>query len=249
MEKVIIFQTYYKPEQFEEYHLDKLPSFVKVVNTVSDDYPLRELNPFWSEFIYMKFVYEHLDEYDCEYIGFDQYKRHFDYNTMNKLIESSQDICILGDLGAISVYPQYCNDHKKKDIDNTIKILKGTKFGSQVASHWTAGVQPFFFGSCFIVKKEAFKGICEFIFSVIGDLDKLYGLSYDVKKYEDYFKSEAQKSYEFGNGRTEKTYEYQRRVFGYLSERLLSSWIILNYYFSRRLYKINLINEKERRTV
>ena len=50
MEKVIIFQTYYKPEQFEEYHLDKLPSFVKVVNTVLDDYPLRELNPFWSEY-------------------------------------------------------------------------------------------------------------------------------------------------------------------------------------------------------
>ena len=244
-QKLLMFQTYYKTEQYSEWNMDKTPSFVKCVNTTLPYYPHYELNPFWSEFLLMKRIYENIDEYNCEYIGFDQYKRHFDYNSILQFLETSPDNAIVGDLGYINVYKHYCDGHKKKDIENLIDIISKDARYYNINKLLHSGVVAFTFGSCFIMKKHAFKKVCELIFDAINKMDALYGLDYDYKKYENYFRKEAKHLEEYGNDITPKTYEYQRRCFGYLAERLLSSFIITEYYYKGKLARTVLINEKK----
>ena len=81
--------------------------------------------------------------------------------------------------------------------------------------------------SCFIMKYEIFDETCKFIFDILDELDKQYGLNYDKDKYKEYIeKSLKTRIYKENNRRD---FERQRRAFGFIAERLLSAYLYLNY--------------------
>lgn len=98
-----------------------------------------------------------------------------------------------------SVYQDYCKFHYKKDIDAVFKIIDrmypeySSSFSKVMERNWQHTY------NMMITKKDIFNNYCEWLFSILFELDKEISLeNYD---------------------------NYQSRVFGFISERLLDCWI------------------------
>lgn len=71
-----------------------------------------------------------------------------------------------------------------------------------------------------------FDRMAEFIFGVLDALDAEYGLDFDAEKYKNLYQKRVDDGL-FKN-KAWKTFETQRRGFGYLAERLMSAWLWVN---------------------
>lgn len=73
---------------------------------------------------------------------------------------------------------------------------------------------------------EMFDKMAEFIFGVLDALDAQYNLNFDAEKYKELYQRRVDEGI-FRN-KAWKTFELQRRGFGYLAERLVSAWLWVN---------------------
>ena len=85
-----------------------------------------------------------------------------------------------------------------------------------------------FYGeSTFFMSWDKFKDMADFIFPVLLQYDRDNGLNLNLARYEEWTK-ERFNSTEYRN-RANSTWEYQRRIFGYLAERLVSAYIFTHF--------------------
>ena len=147
------------------------------------------------------------------------------------------------DLSLVSGQEEICADAAKKSFEKIINLatekrvnfvlIAGDSFDSD---EHDLGTKLTFIRN---LKKLADNGIKSYVICGNHDPISMY------KKYENYFRKESKHLEEYGNDINPKTYEYQRRCFGYLAERLLSSFIITEYYYKGKLARTVLINEKK----
>lgn len=144
-------------------------------------------------------------------IGFEHYRRFFCYKSsfffpriltkkkINRVLSKHDCIVSKEYYFYPSIYDYYCAHHYKEDLDKCFHIVK-EKYPSYVQSF-----QKFIYGAkacmcnMFIMKKEMLDDYCEWLFEILFELER----TIDIQKRD----------------------TYQKRVFGFLSERLFNVWL------------------------
>lgn len=172
-----------------------------------------------SSFCELTVLYWLWKNVNANYLGIVHYRRHFTKNKLFvdkwKRILSEKDFQnLLSDTDILlpkprnylieTNYSQYIHAHHKADLDITKQILQ-EKYPEYIGS-WNT-VMNRTWGhrfNMFIMKNELLDSYCTWLFDILFELEKRLDLS---------------------------TYnEYDRRVFGFVSERLLDIWIETNKY-------------------
>lgn len=102
----------------------------------------------------------------------------------------------------VNVYEHYCMDHIRDDIDKTVKIIQERYPEYQNALNETLNSNQTYFFNMFIAKANVIKEYCNWLFDILFAVEKEIDLS--------------------------DRDNYQKRVFGFLSERLFTVWLNKN---------------------
>lgn len=171
-------------------------------------------NKYFCELTALFWAYKNLK---CDYIGLCHYRRYFidkrfglrihilsrlDYE---KIFSDGYDIVLpLKDHLQESVFNQYIRSHHEKDLLATRKIIFDL-YPEFIKSFddVMSGNEIYFF-NMFCMKKNSFDAYCKWLFSILFELEK----EIDVTDYD----------------------TYQKRVFGYIAERLMIVWVRANKY-------------------
>ena len=151
----------------------------------------------------------------ADYIGLAHYRRHFKGGTGDKwqaVLTDRQAEKLLENYDVIlpkqrnyyieTTYNQYIHAHHRQDLDKTLEIIK-EKY-PQYAPAWdkvmnsTKGHRF----NMFVMKKDLFDSYMDWMFDILFSLENVL----DISDYSD----------------------YDKRVFGFVSERLLDIWLITN---------------------
>ena len=233
--KINILQCHHKES---EYLKNKYIQPIHVGSALSDrklDYCIRDdegenishKNPYWCELTALYWQWKNVD---ADYYGLFHYRRLMTfseggglednlkyevqkkYNLLNeKIINASKDYDIIlpkkekiysfcDSSENISLIKQYELDHHISDLELTFEIVRN-KY-PKIAEHIQdlSEIKSCYFGNIFLMKKKYYLQYCEFLFNVLFDLELIINIS------------------EYDN--------YQKRVFGFISERLLNLYII-----------------------
>jgi hypothetical protein len=146
----------------------------------------------------------------CDVVGICHYRRYF---VRNKIVLTKEQIeSTLADFDAIvarsyimpykNLYEQYEARHIKKDLDVCRQVLGEMHPDYLPAFDLYFNCDLFTIGNMIITRKEIFDRYCEWLFSVLFEVEKRT----DISGYE----------------------PYQARLYGYLAERLLRVWLLHN---------------------
>ena len=113
----------------------------------------------------------------------------------------------------------YGDLHDGEDMEYTREAIKSVSPEYLEAFDQTMNAHYFYYANMMICKRELLDKYCEWLFEVMFQLEEFI----DLNKYED---------------------AYQKRVFGFISERLLQVWIIQNQY---RVKEYPVFNTESRR--
>lgn len=167
----------------------------------------------------------------ADYTGLCHYRRHFAMNInsdkwqriadgdyIEKLLNENEIILPKKRNYYIeTTYQQYIHAHNKQDLDKTEEILK--EFYPQYLSAYK-NVMDSTKGHRFnmmIMRKDLFENYCEWLFDILFKLEERL----DISEYSD----------------------YDKRVFGFVSERLLDVWINTNNIKYTELPVVNMENQ------
>ena len=169
---------------------------------------ISEYNPFFCELTGMYWLWKNVSE---KYVGICHYRRFFskkkeilNLDELNQYMQGYDLIIPRLDKFAISVYKQYgySEQHNISDFDCMAQIIK-EKYSDYYAEFERMTNEPYFYPfNMMYMKKELFDLYCSWLFGILFELEKKI-------PYKDYV---GQK----------------KRVFGYLSERLLLVWVRKN---------------------
>lgn len=176
-------------------------------------------NPNYCELTALYWAWKNLD---ADYIGLCHYRRYFAFHTLLaqmkekkcRILKSEDYERILKEydvilplkgiitLGATpkTVYQQYEKEHHIQDLDETGKILKQLYPEYESDFFYIMDQNSIYFYNMFVMRQELFQQYCQWLFSILFELEKRS----DISKYD----------------------SYQARVFGFLSERLFNVWIV-----------------------
>lgn len=145
---------------------------------------------------------------NIDYIGLCHYRRYFGFNKNNSEKEEIERLLRKYDIlmpkkeyAPATVYEHYINSHHKKDILNIYQILKkqGATKEFLTAFEKTMNQNRYYRYNMFIMPWKLFDEYCNIIFPALFELEKIT----DISQYDD----------------------YQKRVFGFLAERLTTVYI------------------------
>ncbi len=169
---------------------------------------------------------------ECLYVGLVHYRRYFkgkEIKLSNKRIASDNEIldylkhsdCIVPkkrNYYIETIYEHYKHAHNIVDLDVTACILK-EKYPDYMESFYTImNSKELYLYNMFVMKKELFEQYCKWVFDVLFELE----IRIDITKYDN----------------------YQKRVFGFIAERLFNVWLLKNNIIVKEISIINI--EKER---
>ncbi|MED0717292.1 DUF4422 domain-containing protein [Aeribacillus composti] len=191
-------------------------------------------NPNYCELTGLYWAWKNLS---CEYIGLCHYRRYFTnknliqrflhkHNKFDLILTESEIKKLLEEYDVIlptkrnyyieTVWSHYKNAHHIKDLEETKKIIE-EKYPEYLDSFEKvmSGTKLHLY-NMFIMKKEDFDRYCKWVFDILFELEKRVNIS----------------SYD----------NYQKRIFGFISERLFNVWV---YSRKLRLKKLPVVNIEE----
>ena len=179
---------------------------------------ISEKNPFFSELTALYWMAKNIE--NADYKGLVHYRRYF-VDRNNEFISSKKIESILNEVDIIlpqkvysrqSVFDTYKRKHNVEDL-NIIKHIIDTKYpGYSSSFDKVMNRHSYHSLNMIITKKAIFDNYSEWLFNILFESEKYVQISSDT---------------------------YQRRVFGFLSERLLDVWIEKNNYSVNELKVIN----------
>ena len=164
---------------------------------------------------------------DSEYAGLVHYRRYFngqDLTLKGKGIASENELlsylknvdCIVSkkrNYVIESVYEHYKNAHFSKDLDLTKEIIAKDYPNYLSSFDQVMSGKTLHLFNMFVMKTDIFNTYCEWVFDILFKLEK----QIDISDYD----------------------TYQKRVFGFISERLFNVWLVKN---NLKLTKVKVIN-------
>ncbi|MBN3489996.1 DUF4422 domain-containing protein [Acholeplasma equirhinis] len=184
----------------------------EIPNFLSDDGKdlISEKNPNYSELTALYYIWKKTS-YDV--VGLIHYRRLFSnkrfsifsYQGLKKekietILSSYDAILPLRPRLRVNMRTNYQRNHFIKDLDLTREIVSNM-FPDYLESfdQFLNSNRPYLY-NMFIMKKELLNQYCEFLFPILFELEK----QVDLKAYDD----------------------YQKRLFGFISERLFNVWVL-----------------------
>ncbi|WEB81765.1 DUF4422 domain-containing protein [Vagococcus lutrae] len=174
---------------------------------------ISEKNPNYCELTALYWIWKNID---ADYVGLVHYRRHFFDNifkkNINKVVDNKEIVKHLHNVDMIlpkkrnyfieTNYNHYKNAHYIKDLDEALKIIieKYPEYQNSIdlVMSSTKGHRY----NMLISKKTCFDKYADWLFDILFELEKRI----DIDSYDD----------------------YQQRVYGFISERLLDIWLLEN---------------------
>lgn len=191
---------------------------------------ISERNKTFCELTALYWAWKNLSNYD--YIGLVHYRRYFSGSKIEikgKKIASQDEL--LADLAAYdvvvakkrnyyieSVYNHYKNAHFVKDLDKTKEIVEQFFPDYLPAFNQVMENKTLHLFNMFVMSKPYFKQYCVWLFDILFKLES----QIDISSYDD----------------------YQKRVFGFLAERLFNVWLVKNKLEVKERKVVSLEGEK-----
>jgi hypothetical protein len=231
-----IYTTYHKDEYITKYNLLETNNINKEL-FYSNDMTLEKINlnnknQLFGEFVTLYYAY--MNDELPEYIGFEHYRRRFTDDDMEKIQSSlSENTIVVGNyLEDQKIRKNFNIVHRNMKIyDICIDILNNKYGNNNIYTLYLDSPknQTLYTNETFILHKSKFKELFNFVWKIILEIDKrIDGNNFDYDKYKTIL------------DRKPKIGDYNFRIYGFLSERLISCWIINNYIKS----DIHIINTK-----
>lgn len=174
-------------------------------------------NPNYCELTGLYWAWKNLK---CDVIGLCHYRRYFSHpiihvdekNKRRSIFNKDDYVRILTkydvivpwrhNLKTMTVKEHYCVEHHEKDLLETRAII-GEKFPEYIKSFdQVMNQKKFYLFNMFVMRKELFDSYASWLFEVLFELEKRI----DISSYDN----------------------YQKRVYGFLSERLFNVWLCKN---------------------
>lgn len=165
-------------------------------------------------------------------VGLEHYRRMFLNDNINEIgllsedeilsIMSKYDIIVptLFDNNTRTVYQHYVEDHKKRDIELVQNIIS-SKYPEYNSSFNQVMNSKYEYGfNMLITKKDILDEYSQWLFDILFDLEN----KVDISKYD----------------------EYQKRIYGFLSERLFNVWLKYKKYNVKENVIANILDSKEK---
>ena len=177
---------------------------------------------------------------NTKYVGFNHYRRIFSFldeiPNLDKIFQE-YDVILIERFFFYdkSIKEQYYENHIGENLDQIIQIIKENFTNYYLASLKTMNMTFGHFCNIFIMKKEDFIEYGNFVFGVLFEFDRRNKL-----KNDDDIKNFIKKLLIKRNSNNiEKTIKYQRRLEGFLLERLTN--VFYNFKFKNK-YEIKVID-------
>lgn len=162
------------------------------------------------------------------YVGIVHYRRRFSNLFSDSKVISEKDICKILDKYDIilpfkrtmhtSIEKHYCEESGyQKDLDKVEEIIRH-KYPDYLSAYKQVmqGNTTYFF-NMMICTKNIYDKYCEWLFSILFELEE----TVDMEGYTD----------------------YQKRIFGFISERLLTVWVLKN---NLKVFEMGVVNPEQR---
>ena len=202
---------------------------------------ISEKNPIYSELTGLYWVWKNMG--DVKYKGCEHFRRHFNLNQQQ--IET-----ILGQYEII--LPKRCilNAQNCEDFHNEYHNIKDLKLCEEILlelypeyeesyNKIIKNSNEIYIANSFITSNDNFDKICEFLFTIFFEFEKRMGFS-TIDEWRNYvIDSNVQICPPDHKEKGRTWVDYQLRIFGFLSERLITLYALHN--FKDKIYETELI--------
>ena len=227
----------------------------KQICQLADDslYNISEKNPIYSELTGLYWVWKNTG--DVKYKGCEHFRRHF--NLTQKQIET-----ILEHYDIILPQRYVLNAQNCEDFHKKFHNIKDLKLCEEIIlelypeyedsyNKFIKNGREIYIANSFITSNDNFNKICEFLFTIFFEFEKRMGFS-TIDEWRNYvIESNIQICPPDHKEKGRTWVDYQLRIFGFLSERLITLYVMHN--FKDKIYETELIRldkqKKEMKTL
>ena len=227
----------------------------KQICQLADDslYNISEKNPIYSELTGLYWVWKNIG--DIKYKGCEHFRRHF--NLTQKQIET-----ILEHYDIILPQRYVLNAQNCEDFHKKFHNIKDLKLCEEIIlelypeyedsyNKFIKNGREIYIANSFITSNDNFNKICEFLFTIFFEFEKRMGFS-TIDEWRNYvIDSNIQICPPDHKEKGRTWVDYQLRIFGFLSERLITLYVLHN--FKDKIYETELIRldkqKKEMKTL
>lgn len=182
-------------------------------------------NRLWSELSHIYYVWKH-PELQAEWVGFCHYRRYFDF--MNDIPELTLPIVVSPIISQFNNFISYFVNHNAYDLIYT--LILGNKLKPEYTQYMIrmCDMHSYYPYNMFIFPKDLFNNLCSYLFEILLGYDKSIKVNNNyvnmLKHIGDYRELYIEKAVK--DDMPNNNYEYQARLYGFLSERLFSAFIM-----------------------
>jgi hypothetical protein len=212
---MITYITYFDDKQIEEYNLkadDNTILFKANDESISGD-SINNLNVFYCELTTLYWIWKNDKSNDL--ICHKQYRRPFTASVLPKNHEVVTYYPFVMNNAIGEQFSTYHGKKRNRDVCSVLTKLFG--INSNEVKYWKE-CHILLTNNTFVMNRDDFNKMCEFVFKVLFELDKKYQLIFDYDKYVD-------NAYDYTE---DDRYDYQEHFMAYIGERLVSMYIYLN---------------------
>ncbi|MXV36478.1 MULTISPECIES: DUF4422 domain-containing protein [unclassified Saccharibacter] len=230
--------TIYRNKYFEPIQVGRALSHKVINGIIGDDTGdnISSKNREWCELTGLYWIWKNTNH---DYVGINHYRRYiiFERDYFNKISffdkkidkiscfsKGIEEICYdhsivlpplldVEDFSSDNVYNHYCEHHYKKDIDVVISIVKNKHKDYYDYVIMAMKSKECVFGNLFVMRRDVLDEYCSFLFSVLFSAESII----DTTEYD----------------------SYQKRVYGFLSERLLYAFLLKKKFYDKN---VNIIH-------
>ena len=212
----LLWVTYHKDELVADYGLhDDDHHRLFPVHRAPDSENINYLNPCWSEFVTLWYVWHNRIRSSC--VGFCHYRRML-YVTRLPNKGECQVLKQIRFRQGETLRDQYARCHNLADFDLMLSLIDRRHGPGNPYSHYLRTSTTMLTNVCFLMSWQSFMQMGDFLFPLLDDFSQATGCGRDVQRWHD--KAVA----DFGDEKA----PYQQRLVGFIGERLVSAWIAIN---------------------
>ena len=208
-----IWISYHRDELVDQYHLKEDEHHILFpTHKEPEQKNINKYNSLLSEMVTMWYVWH--NQIQSDYVGFNHYRRQFPVYRMPLVTECQ--VWKIRDFGKETIYNQYTRVHNAIDMDKVLDILDDMYGKNNPYTRHIRCSHKMVMACCFLMTWNNFSALCTFLFNVILKYCHQDECRLSIEAHR------RRAANEFGEAKA----DYQMRTLSFLSERLISAWIM-----------------------